>query len=55
MLAAMRARVLVAAVGPTCAAALDAIGVPPHVVPANPSMGAMIAALAGYLREEARA
>jgi uroporphyrinogen-III synthase len=35
----------VAAVGPTCAAALERVGAPPHVVPARPKMGAMVAAL----------
>ncbi|HLK39445.1 MAG TPA: uroporphyrinogen-III synthase [Polyangiaceae bacterium] len=43
---AMRGRVLVAAVGPTCARALEELGVPPHVVPAQGKMGAMVVALA---------
>jgi uroporphyrinogen-III synthase len=39
-------RVVVAAVGPTCARALAELGVQPHVVPENPKMGAMLSALA---------
>jgi uroporphyrinogen-III synthase len=45
---ALRARTIVAAVGPTCAAALAAVGVEPHVVPDHPKMGAMVAALAAH-------
>lgn len=41
----------VAAVGPTCAAALEAVGVTPHVVPAHPKMGPMIMALAAYFSD----
>lgn len=40
----------VAAVGPTCAAALEAAGVTPHVVPANPKMGPMAIALMEHLK-----
>ncbi len=43
--AALRARTLVAAVGPTCARALEDLGAPPHVVPEQGNMGAMIVAL----------
>ena len=43
---AMHASVLVAAVGPTSARALVDLGVPPHVVPAQGKMGAMVVALA---------
>lgn len=39
----------VAAVGPTCASALEAVGVTPHVVPSHPKMGPMVTALAAYL------
>ena len=46
---ALRTRTIVAAVGPTCAAALEALGVAPHVVPENPKMGAMISALAAHV------
>lgn len=45
LLEALRSRVVVAAVGPTCARALEELGVPPQVVPENPKMGAMLAAL----------
>jgi uroporphyrinogen-III synthase len=48
---ALRTRTIVAAVGPTCAAALESLGVRPHVVPANPKMGAAVAALAAFVRE----
>jgi len=39
-------RVIVAAVGPTCARALAQLGAPPHVMPDQPKMGAMVVALA---------
>jgi len=42
----LRADTLVAAVGPTCARALEELGAPPHVVPENPKMGSMLLALA---------
>lgn len=49
LVAALRSRVIVAAVGPTCARVLDELGVPPHVVPDPPKMGNMLEALAGRL------
>lgn len=49
LLEALRSRVVVAAVGPTCARALEELGVPPQVVPENPKMGAMLAALVDAL------
>ena len=42
----MAERIVVAAVGPTCARALSQLGAPPHVVPEQPKMGAMVVALA---------
>jgi uroporphyrinogen-III synthase len=45
---ALSSRVVVAAIGPVCAAALNALGVTPRVLPAHPKMGPMIAALADY-------
>jgi uroporphyrinogen-III synthase len=52
MARAMRERVLVVAVGPTCARALTQLGAPPHVVPEQPKMGAMIVALAARFARE---
>jgi uroporphyrinogen-III synthase len=49
---ALRAEVVVAAVGPTCAHALEELGAPPHVVPRNPKMAAMIEALAEHLSQK---
>jgi uroporphyrinogen-III synthase len=49
LVAALRSRVVVAAVGPTCARVLDELGVTPHVVPDPPKMGTMLEALAGRL------
>jgi uroporphyrinogen-III synthase len=46
LLEALASRVLVAAIGPTCADALRALGVTPRVVPTNPKMGPMIESLA---------
>ena len=42
---ALHQHLIVAAVGPTCAAALQAYGVTPDVVPTNPRMGPMVMAL----------
>jgi uroporphyrinogen-III synthase len=42
----------VAAVGPTCAGALESFGVSPKVVPENPKMGPMVAGLARYLERK---
>jgi uroporphyrinogen-III synthase len=49
LVAALRSKVVVAAVGPTCARVLDELGVTPHVVPDPPKMGSMLEALAGRL------
>ena len=46
---ALNSHTVVAAVGPVCAAALNALGITPDVIPAHPKMGPMIAALAEYL------
>jgi uroporphyrinogen-III synthase len=46
---ALNTRTVVAAVGPTCAAALAEAGVTPRVVPSNPKMGPMVVALAEHL------
>jgi uroporphyrinogen-III synthase len=46
---ALRTRVIVAAVGPTCSAAVVGFGVTPQVVPTQPKMGPMVEALAEYL------
>jgi uroporphyrinogen-III synthase len=46
LLDALRSPVLVAVIGPTCADALRALGVEPHVMPVNPKMGPMVDALA---------
>jgi uroporphyrinogen-III synthase len=45
---ALRRRVVVAAVGPTCARTLEALGTPPHVVPETSKMGALVLALASH-------
>jgi uroporphyrinogen-III synthase len=46
---ALRSRITVAAIGPTTAGTLTGLGAPPHVVPAQASMGAMVVALGEYL------
>jgi uroporphyrinogen-III synthase len=46
---ALRGRILVAAVGPTCAATLDELGTPAHVVPEQAKMGSLVLALARRL------
>ena len=50
--AALRDRVLVAAVGPTCAQTLTDLGAPPHVMPESAKMGALVTALAARLSRE---
>jgi uroporphyrinogen-III synthase len=45
---------IVAAIGPTCAEALEAAGITPHVVPDPPKMGPLLAALATSLAARAR-
>jgi len=55
MLSALRSRVVVAAVGPTCARVLTELGAPPTVVPETPKMSAMLNALVARLADgEAR-
>jgi uroporphyrinogen-III synthase len=51
---ALRNHTLVAAVGPTCARALEELGAPPHVVPDNPKMGSMLTALAERFSQPGR-
>jgi uroporphyrinogen-III synthase len=46
---ALRSRTIVAAVGPTSARVLSDLGAPPHVVPEQTSMGAMVVALTRHL------
>jgi uroporphyrinogen-III synthase len=46
---ALRDRVVVAAVGPTCARTLERLGTPPHVVPDTSKMGPLVLALAQAL------
>jgi uroporphyrinogen-III synthase len=51
MIQALNTDMVVAAVGPVCTAALREAGVHPHVVPENPKMGPLIAALAQHFSE----
>jgi uroporphyrinogen-III synthase len=46
---ALTERVIVAAVGPTCARALQRLGAPAHVIPEHAKMGSLVLALAAYL------
>jgi uroporphyrinogen-III synthase len=46
---ALNTKTVVASIGPTCTAALEAAGVRPHVVPEHPKMGHLVAALARHL------
>ncbi len=52
LISAFGSHTLVAAVGPTCAGALESVGVAPHVVPEHPRMGAMIESLARYVSQQ---
>jgi uroporphyrinogen-III synthase len=49
---ALKAKTIVAAVGPTCAAAIESFGVIPQIVPQPPKMGPMVMALAEYLEQK---
>jgi uroporphyrinogen-III synthase len=51
LLFALRTHTLVAAIGPTCADALRALGVEPQVMPAQSKMGPMVLAIARFLTE----
>jgi uroporphyrinogen-III synthase len=51
MVRALRERIVVVAVGPTSAKTLGQLGAPPHVVPEQPKMGAMIIALSAKFAE----
>lgn len=46
---ALNRRVIVAAIGPVCVAALQVHGVTPQLVPTHPRMGALVTELAGYV------
>ncbi|MEO8259476.1 MAG: uroporphyrinogen-III synthase [Acidobacteriota bacterium] len=46
--AALNTDTIVAVIGPVCADSLQALGVTPDVIPAQPRMGSMVAALAEY-------
>ncbi len=52
LIGAFNSHTLVAAVGPTCASRLESLGVPPHVVPAHPKLGAMIECLTRYVSQQ---
>lgn len=48
LLEALNQQTVVASIGPTCTAALRALGVEPRVEPEHPKMGPMVMALAAY-------
>jgi uroporphyrinogen-III synthase len=52
LLRLLRQVVPIVAVGPVCAAALRAYGLPVHVEPAEPKMGPMVRALVRFVQEE---
>jgi uroporphyrinogen-III synthase len=52
---ALNTKVIVAAVGPICQAALVASGITPHVVPDNPKMVPLVTALAAHYSARCRA
>jgi uroporphyrinogen-III synthase len=54
LLHALRERVVVAAVGPTCEAILNGYGVRAQVVPDHPKMGPLVLALMRHLEQRAR-
>jgi len=54
LIQALKERVVVGAVGPTCRAILEAYGVHPHVIPDHPKMGPLVVALMRHLEREGR-
>jgi uroporphyrinogen-III synthase len=52
---ALRKRVTVASIGPTCSEALQHYGVRPQVVPEHPRMGHLVKALSDYLERQGQA
>ena len=48
LLESLNSRTVVASIGPTCSAALRALGVEPRIEPENPKMGPMVMAIADY-------
>ncbi len=52
LVAALNDRTVVAAVGPTCATALQRLGVMPDVVPDHPKMGHLVVALARHFEQQ---
>ena len=51
---ALNERVVIAAVGPTCAAILRSYGVRVHVMPDHPKMGPLVLSLMRYLELRTR-
>lgn len=51
LISALCSRMIVAAVGPTCARVMTELGVRPHVLPDSPKMGPMVAALVAHLAQ----
>jgi uroporphyrinogen-III synthase len=51
LLEALKHSTVVASIGPTCSAALCALGVTPDIQPEHPKMGPLVAALAQYMDE----
>ena len=49
---ALNRRVIVAAIGPVCVAALNAYGITPRVVPTQPKMGILVTQLAEYVSKQ---
>jgi uroporphyrinogen-III synthase len=49
LLEALKTKTVVASIGPTCSAALRALGVTPQLEPEHPKMGPLVKALARYL------
>lgn len=52
LVGALNSRTVVAAVGPTCAASLQRLGVTPDVIPEHPKMGHLMVSLVRHLEQE---
>jgi uroporphyrinogen-III synthase len=52
LLRALRTHTPAAAIGPTCAEALEALGIPPRIVPPRPKMGPLVQSVVRYVTEE---
>jgi uroporphyrinogen-III synthase len=52
LVSALSTHTLVCSIGPTCSEALQALGIPPRIVPEKPKMGPLVQCLASFLTQQ---